>query len=116
MSSLSARFDPGETTSYTNVLIDLSGTGGTVQKEGATWAFEGSIINSTDKNLGSITVMAMVLDAQNTLMAMEITTLYPSESVIAPGETNPYSISVYLSPTADITGYTTSVMVVGDVK
>lgn len=116
VSTFSTRFDPGETTPSSYELVELSDAGGTVLKDGATWTFDGSITNTSDKSLGGITVMAMIMDAQNTMVAMEYTTIYPTGDAIMLGETNPYSISVYLSPTADSAGYTTSVMVIGDVK
>lgn len=116
VSTYSTRFDPWFTSPTSNEFLDLSDTDGTVQKDGATWTFDGSVTNTSDMSMSGITVVAMVMDSQNKLVAMEYTTLYPTGDAIVPGETNPYSISVYLNPTADNTGYTTSVMVVGDVK
>jgi hypothetical protein len=97
-------------------LVDLASSGETVQKDGASWTIDGSVTNSSSKGLSDITVVVMIMDAQNNLLAMEYTTIYPTGDTIAAGETNTYSVSIYLDPAADSTGFTTSIMVVGDVK
>jgi len=108
--------DTGFTSTPYDEFIDLSAPGESVQKEGATWTFNGTVTNTSGKSLSSITVLAMVMDAQNNLIAMEYTTIYPTGDAIAAGETNTYSVSVYLDPAADATGFTTTTLVVGDVK
>ncbi|MCX6037650.1 MAG: FxLYD domain-containing protein, partial [Chloroflexi bacterium] len=108
--------DTGFTSTPYDEFIDLSAPGESVQKEGATWTFNGTVTNTSGKSLSSITVLAMVMDAQNNLLAMEYTTIYPTGDAIAAGETNTYSVPVYLDPAADATGFTTTTLVVGDVK
>ena len=96
--------------------VDLSATGETVQKDGSAWTFNGNVTNSSTKSLKSATVMVLVKDASGTLVAMEYTTIYPSGDAIAVGEKNSYSLTIYLDPKADTTGYTTTTIVVGEVK
>jgi hypothetical protein len=87
-----------------------------VQKDGATWTFNGNIINTSDKSLSGATVVVMVIDAQNKLVAMQYTSIFPNGDAIEPGETNAYSVSVDLDPAADATGFTSTTVIVGDVK
>jgi len=56
------------------------------------------------------------MDAQNKLVAMEYTSISPTGTAIAPGDSNPYSVSIYLDPAANNSGFTTSTVVIGDVK
>jgi hypothetical protein len=112
----SAQFDPYFTSAASYESIDLNATDETVQKISATWIFDGSVSNASDKSLSRITVLAMIMDAQNKLVAMEYTTIYPTGDAIAVGETNTYSVPVYLNPAADTTGFTTKTMIVGNVK
>ena len=116
VSNSSAQFDTWFTSPPSFEFVDLVATGETVQKDGATWTFSGSVTNTSDKNLSGATVVVMVMDAQNKLVAMEYTSINPTGDAIAADETNTYSVSVYLDPAADATGFTTTTLVVGDVK
>jgi hypothetical protein len=116
VSTYSAQADTWFTYPPSYEFVDLAATGETVQKDGATWTLSGSVINSSDKTLSSITVVVMIMDAQNKLVAMDYTTIYPTGDAIAASETNTYSVSVYLDPAADSTGFTTTTVVLGDVK
>jgi hypothetical protein len=116
VSSYTAQFDTYFTSPPSSEFVDLSAAGETIQKDGATWNFSGSVTNSSDKSLSSATVVVMVMDAQNNLIAMEYTTVYPTGDAIATGETNTYTMSVYLDPAIDASGFSTTTMVVGNVK
>jgi hypothetical protein len=111
-----AQIDPWNTTAVTSEYVDLSATGETVKKDGSTWTVDGSVMNSSGRNLSSATVVVSVLDAQNNLVATEYTTIFSSGAAIAPDETNTYSITIILDPTIDSTGFTTTTTVVGDVS
>jgi len=116
VSTSTIQADTGFTNSPTNEFVDLTTTGETVQRDGLTWIFDGSVTNNSDKGLSGITVMVMVMDAQNKLIAMEYTSISPTSDAIAAGETNTYSVSVYLDPAINVTGFTTQTVVIGDVK
>lgn len=116
VSTTSIQADPWFTYPPTNAVVDLSASGETITKNGGTWTFDGSVSNTSDKSLSGATVVVMVMDAQNKLIGMEYTSISPSGDAIAPGETNSYSVQVYLDPKADTSGYATSTVVVGDVK
>ncbi|MFA5873281.1 MAG: hypothetical protein WC832_04885, partial [Anaerolineales bacterium] len=116
VSTYSSQFDTWYTSPPSNEFVDLVATDGTVQKDGATWTFDGSVSNTSGRNLSGATVVVMVMDGQNKLVAMEYTSINPTGDAIAADETNTYSVSVYLDPAADATGFTTTTLVVGDVK
>jgi hypothetical protein len=116
VSTWSVQADPWFTYPPTNELVDLTATGETVTKNGATWTVDGSVSNSSNKNLSGITVVVMIKDKMNNLVAMEYTSISPTTEFIAAGETNPYSVSIYLDPAADATAFTTTTLIVGDVK
>jgi hypothetical protein len=116
VSSYTAQVDTYFTSPPSGEFVDLSAVGETIQKDGATWTYSGSVTNNSDKSLSSATVVVLVMDAQNNLIAMEYTTIYPSGDAIAAGETNTYTVSAYLDPAADATGFSTTTMVVGNVK
>jgi hypothetical protein len=116
VSATTAQFDTWFTTPITNEFIDLTVTGETIQKDGATWTFSGSVTNNSGKNLSGAMVVVMIMDPQNKLIAMEYTSIFPAGDAIAAGEINPYSVPVYLDPNVDATGFTTASMVIGDVK
>ncbi len=116
VSTTSVQADPWFTSPHTSDVVDLTASGETITKNGATWSFDGSVTNSSGKNLSGATVVIMIMDSQNKLVAMEYTSISPSGDAIAPGDTNSYTISVYLDPTADPASYTTSTVVMGNVK
>ncbi len=108
--------DPYFISPVSSEFVDLNADTETPQKDGATWIINGSVTNTSGKSLSSVTVMVMVMDAQNKLVTMEYTSINPTGDAIATSEQNPYSVSVYLNPAADASGFTTSTMVIGDVK
>jgi hypothetical protein len=116
VNTTSIQADPWFTYPPTNDVVDLAASGETVTKNTSTWIFEGNVVNSTDKSLSGATVVVMITDAQNKLVAMEYTSISPTGTAIAPGDTNPYSVSIYLDPSANNSGFTTSTVVIGDVK
>jgi hypothetical protein len=97
-------------------FVNLIATPETDQKDGATWTFSGSVTNTSGRSLSNATVVVMIMDAQNKLVAMEYTSIYPTGDAIAANDTNTYSVSVHLNPVADTTGYITTTVIVGDVK
>ncbi len=116
MNTTSIQADPWFTYPPTNDVVDLAASGEAVTKNTSTWTFEGNVVNTSDKSLSGATVVVMISDAQNTLVAMEYTSISPAGTAIAPGESNPYSVSIYLDPAVNNSGFTTSTLVIGDVK
>ena len=112
----SAQFDSWFTSPSSSEFVDLTATGETMRKDAATWTFSGNFINTSGRDLSYATVVVMVMDIQNKLIAMEYASISPTGQAIVSGETNPYSVTVYLDPAADATGFSTTTVVVGDVK
>jgi hypothetical protein len=116
VSTTTIQADPWFTYPPTNDVVDLTASGENITKNGATWTFDGSVVNTSNKSLSGATVVVMIMDAQNKLVSMEYTSISPSGDAIAAGDTNTYSISVYLDPSANSAGFTTSTVVIGNVK
>jgi hypothetical protein len=116
VSTTTIQADPWFTSPPTNDVVDLAASGENITKTGATWAFDGNVVNTSTKSLSGASVVVMIMDAQNKLVSMEYTSISPSGTAIAPGDSNTYSVSVYLDPKVDAAGFTTKTVVVGDVK
>ena len=112
----SAQADPWFTSPPTSESVELTASNETVQKNGATWIINGSVNNTSGKDLSGATVVVMVMDPQNKLIAMEYASISPAGAAIVAGETYPYSISIMLDPAADSTSFTTTTLVIGDIK
>jgi hypothetical protein len=116
VSTTSIQADPWFTSPPTSEVVDLAASGETITKNGSTWTFDGNVINTSDKSLSGATVEVTILDAQNKLIAMEYTSISPSGDAIAPGDSNTYSVTIYLDTKANTGGFTTTTVVIGDVK
>jgi hypothetical protein len=114
--SCSAQIDPYYITPALMETIDLAAGSETVQKDGSIWTFNGNVINTSGRNLSRITVVAMVLDATNKLVAMDYYSINATGIEIAANEMNEYVLSVYLNPAADATNFITNTLIVGYVK
>jgi hypothetical protein len=114
--SASAQVDPWFTTPSMLEIVDLPISGETIEKTGATWIVNGSVPNTSGKDLSGATVVIMLKDPQNSLVAMEYTTISPIGDSIVTGETLPYSVSIFLDPTTDPTGFSTATMAFGYVR
>lgn len=68
-----------------------------VTKESSDWNITGSVVNTTDKDLSSISIVVQFLDESGQVMATGSTTLYPAEGSesIQPGESNEFSLFIY---------------------
>jgi hypothetical protein len=116
LSTYTAQADPWFTYPPVSEPVDLSDIGGAVKKDGATLTFSGNVTNTSGQSLTSFTVVAMVMDASNNLVAVGYTTVYPTGEAIAAGDSNEYSVTVELDPNVDATGFSTSTLVLGEVK
>jgi hypothetical protein len=116
LASSSAQFDTWFTSPPPSEFVDLIAGNESVEKDGATWIISGNFTNTSGKDLSYVTVAVMVMDAQNKLIAMEYTSISPTGDSILPGDMMAYSITIYLAPSVDTTGFTTATAVVGDVK
>lgn len=114
--TFTAQVDPGNTALLNYEFVELAANGETIQKDGATWTISGSVTNTSNQQLSSATVVVAVMDAQNNLVAMESTALFPSGHAIDAGEADPYSISINLDPSIDASGFITTTTVIGEIS
>lgn len=68
-----------------------------VTRDDSDWNVTGTVENSSDKNLSSISVLVEFLDENSQVMATNSTTIYAPEGseVINPGQTNEFSVWIY---------------------
>ncbi len=81
-----------------------------------TWHFTGQIPNTSGKALTDETIIIAVYDTKGVLVAANWTVVSPKGDSIAPEETSPYELYVYLDPGADLSSLTYKTFVAGDVK
>jgi hypothetical protein len=99
------------------VAVSLNTSKDVVDKSAnTTWQFTGQIANTSGKALTDETVIVAVYDAKSALVASNWTLVSPKGDSIAPGETSPYELSVYLDPSADLSSLTYKTFVAGEVK
>lgn len=114
--TFTVQVDPGNTIPLNYEFTELAASGETIQKDGATWTINGSVTNTSNQKLSSATVVVAVMDAQNNLVAMESTAIFSSGDAIDAGETDPYSVPIYLDPSMDASGFTTATTVIGEIS
>jgi hypothetical protein len=78
-------------------VVSLEAQDVSVTKEDSDWKITGTAVNTTDKNLSSISVVVEFLDENGQVMATNSTALYPAEGseVIQPGDSNEFSLFIY---------------------
>jgi hypothetical protein len=100
-----------------NYKISILDTGAeTVQKEGTSWIVNGTITNTSDQDMSSIIVVVSIKDTLDNLVATDYTTIFPTGSVISPGETYEYSVLINLDPTIDSSMFTSTTSVIGEIS
>jgi uncharacterized protein affecting Mg2+/Co2+ transport len=109
-----AQVDSWYTTPSETVTVDLVSSDDSVLIDGSVWAYSGNVINTSDKELSYITVIVKVNDSQGNLVAMDYTTISNPEGTIKPGDTYQFSVTLYLDPTVDATGFTATSLAIGD--
>jgi len=114
--TFTSQVDPADVNPVNNKISILEASAETLQKDGASWTVNGTITNTSDQNMNSIIVVVSIMDALNNLVATDYTTIFPTNSVISPGETNAYSVLIYLDPTIDSNVFTSTTSVIGEVS
>jgi hypothetical protein len=112
----SAQYDPYFTFPSSFESVDLTAVPDAIQQDNSTWIFSGNVTNSSGRDLSGVTVIAMVMDSQNKLIAMGYSSVIPTGDAISADESNPYSITINIDPSADSAGYTSQVKVIGYMK
>ena len=112
----SSQADPWFTSPTSFEFVDLTASGESGQKDGATWTFDGNVVNTSGKSLSGETVVVIIMDTLKNLVAMEYTSISPTGDSIGMGETSTYSVTIYMDPKVDASTYTATTLVIGNVK
>jgi hypothetical protein len=82
----------------------------------AQYSFRGDVVNNTNADLTSATLILAIFDGSNQLVVSNWTNVYPETETFKPGETLPFDMSVYLPLGADVSTYSFTTIVQGYVK
>ena len=100
--TFTVQIDPYWTYEVDYDLVDLAVTNedATYDSSGM-WTIKGEVTNNSGSDLTSATVVAGLFDAEDTLVAMNWTYIWPDGEVIADGETYDFEIYIYADPSLD---------------
>ncbi|HQH36893.1 MAG TPA: FxLYD domain-containing protein, partial [Anaerolineaceae bacterium] len=100
--TFTVQIDPYWTYEVDYDLVDLAVTNedATYDSSGM-WTIKGEVTNNSGSDLTSATVVAGLFDAEDTLVAMHWTYIWPDGEVIADGETYDFEIYIYVDPSLD---------------
>lgn len=89
-----------------------------ITKESSDWNITGTVVNTTDKDLSSISVVVQFLDENGQVMATSSTALYPAEGseIIRPAESNEFSLFVYAPEEWDLSSQEYQIVLQGVVS
>ncbi len=82
----------------------------------AQYSFRGDVVNSSQAELTSATLILAIYDGADNLVASNWIIVYPEAETFKPGETLPFDMSVYLPTDTDLSDYTFTTIVQGYVK
>jgi hypothetical protein len=73
-------------------------------QDGFDWRVSGSVANSSDQNLSSISAVVEILDENGQVMATNSTTIYPPDGSeqVDPRQSNAFSVSIYVPEDWDL--------------
>jgi len=75
--------------------------------------FTGDVVNNSGEALSSAIVVLALYDTDDNLVISNWTSVYPDGDTFADGETLPFSLTLYLAPDVDTTGWTFRTFVQG---
>ena len=82
----------------------------------AQYSFRGDVVNSTEAELTSATVILAIFDGSDNLVSSNWMNLYPETETLKPGEALPFDLIVFVPTDADVSAYTFTTFVQGYVK
>ena len=87
-------------------------------QDGFDWTVSGTVENSSKQNLASISAVVEILDENGQVMATNSTTIYPPEGseLIDPGQSNEFSVSIYVPEDWDLSANDYRVLLQGIVS
>lgn len=115
--SYTVQIDPYWTyeTSFEVVALETSNESSETSGEGQV-TFTGDVVNTTEENLSSATLVLGLYDADDNLVTSNWTSVYPEGDSFAPDDTLSWELTVYLPPGTDTTDFTFFTYVQGYVK
>jgi len=98
-------------------LVDLTNVTTTKdERSSGQISLGGTLVNDSGKALYNATVVGYLMDADDNLIAIQWTYVFPEGDAIADGDSNNFEMTFWLDPAVDPNSLTISYMVQGDVK
>jgi len=98
-------------------LVDLTNVTTTKdERSSGQISLGGTLVNDSGKALYNATVVGYLMDADDNLIAIQWTYVFPEGDAIADGDSNDFEMTFWLDPAVDPNSLTISYMVQGDVK
>lgn len=106
VASYSIQVDPYWTyeTSFDVVALETANESSEVSDGYVT--FTGDVINTSEENLSSATLILAIYDGEEVLYSSSWTSVYPDGDTIAPGATLPFEVTLYIPSDVDTSSYT----------
>lgn len=82
----------------------------------AQYSFRGDVVNTSDVPLTSVTLILGIYDGAGQLVATNWINVYPETETLAPGDSLPFDMSVYLPTGVDVSNYAFSTLAQGSVE
>lgn len=100
-------------TDYNLVTLDVDDT--TLLSNTYDWAVNGTVINTTDQKLSSISVIAQIQDREGQVLVINSATIFPPDGMqtIDPGTTNEFNLTLYPPENLDLTAQRLNYIVQG---
>jgi hypothetical protein len=114
--TFTVQVDPYSTYPATYDIVELTTTNDQVQEDNDSVTFTGEVTNTSTQNLSSETVVVVILDGQDNVVATGYDYIYPTGDNISPGDTYDYEVTIYLDPDVDTSDFTFMTIVQGDVS
>ena len=115
--TFTVQIDPYWTYTVDYDLVDLTNVTTTKdERSSGQISLGGTLVNDSGKALYNATVVGYLMDADDNLIAIQWTYVFPEGDAIADGDSNDFEMTFWLDPAVDPNSLTISYMVQGDVK
>jgi hypothetical protein len=97
-------------------VLELTAANILVNKESPGWNFQGSVTNTSNKNLMGEIIFAAIYDESGNISATGYTYIFSKEDLIIPGETNSFDFYIETDPKVNSSAYTYKIFVQAVIK
>lgn len=96
-------------------VVALEATKVNITRDGSYWTVTGTVVNTSDKSLGSISAVVTFTDGDGKLLATSTTSMYPPDgaNLIQPGDPSDFSTSLYVPEDWDLSTENYQILVQG---